>query len=119
MGEVSEGKATVQHRGVGDLKRVARFDQLGGRAAGDPGARAEIALRRLPCRGHHAPSAEPVNRVGAPPLTKKTWGPRTGPARHLAISAAIAFAPNTGSRNTPSDAATNRAAAAPSGEGTP
>ena len=45
--------------------------------------------------------------------------PRTRPARHPAISAAIALAPNTGSRNTPSVTATSRAAACPAADGVP
>ena len=45
--------------------------------------------------------------------------PRTRPARHSAISAAIALAPNVSSRNTPSVAATSRAACCPSGDGRP
>ena len=57
--------------------------------------------------------------MGAPPLTRNTRGPRTRPARHSAISAAIALAPNTGSRNTPSVTAASRAAACPAADGVP
>ena len=63
--------------------------------------------------------AELVKSVGAPPPTRNTWVPRTRPARHSAISAAIALAPNVSSRNTPSVIATSRAACCPSGDGTP
>src|SRR5262249_59628356 len=99
MGEVSEGEAAMDQRRVGDLQRVAGVDQL---------------LRRS---GH---GVCPVNRVGAPPVTRNTTGPVIPVwSRASLISAAIALAPNIGSRNTPSVRATSRAASAPASDGIP
>ena len=104
VGQVGEGEAAVQQRGVADLQRVAGLDQFGRWPAGDPGAGAEVALGRrypvtrappAPVRRNSGPAnSGPANRVGAPPPTRNTWVPLTRPARHSAISAAIALAPN-------------------------
>ena len=117
VSQIGEGQPAVEQRRVGDLQRVPGRHQFGRGAAGDPRRGTQIALRRRPpwaARGpparHGAASRDPANSVGAPPLTRNTWVPRTRPARHSAISAAIAFAPNTGSRKMPSAAATIRAA---------
>ena len=45
VGQVGQGQAAVQQRRVGDLQLVAGLDQFGGRAAGDAGRGAEVALR--------------------------------------------------------------------------
>src|SRR5581483_7183398 len=60
-----------------------------------------------------------LNSVGAPPLTRNTTGPCAAPERAAASRPAMAFAANTGSRNTPSVRATRSAAAADSFDGSP
>ena len=106
MGQVGEGKPAMQQRRVAGLQRIPGLNQLGRWPAGDPARGAQVALGRLP---GHGPA--PANRVGAPPLTRNTWVSWTRPAWHSAISAAIAFAPKAGSRNTPSVRTVSRAAA--------
>src|SRR6185437_13632702 len=126
VSQVGEGQPAVEQRRVGDLQRVPGRHQLRRGPAGDARRGTQVALRRRPPCGaralptrHGAPSRDPVNSVGAPPLTRNTWVPRTRPARHSAISAAMALAPNTGSRKMPSAAATSRAARAPSADAAP
>ena len=115
--QIGQGQAPVQQRRVADLQRVTRLDEFGRGPAGDPGRGAEVSLGRTHS-GHGAlppASSSPTNRVGAPPLTRNTCGPCTRPARHPAIRAAIALAPNTGSRKTPSVCATKSRRGLPRG----
>src|SRR5581483_7305847 len=104
MRKVGQGKPAVDQWRVRYLQRVAGINQLLGRSS-------------------HVLPPVAVKRVGTPPVTRKTRGLvarelLTTPLNAL-ISAAIALAPNTGSRKTPSVRATSRAASVPPAEAMP